>query len=171
MGQRVLLPFWRKACWGFFRHEKSANLGSKGQHATSRPRMYVRMYFMYLNTFFWEEALGLTRFSEVSIAQKLKYPRLEYFHALIWHLYVETFCCIFAPQNVRFCFTCFGENSDLFRRFTDIKCPRTYVLREHCWLTVGWVSEWWRTWSYFERWCGNSSLKFQVSFRSVKTVT
>ena len=45
MGQTALLPFQRKACWGFFRPEnptasagfEPANLGTKGQHATSRP--------------------------------------------------------------------------------------------------------------------------------------
>ena len=45
MGQTALLPFRRKACWGFFRPEnptasavfEPANLGTKGQHATSRP--------------------------------------------------------------------------------------------------------------------------------------
>ena len=45
MGQTALLPLRRKACWGFFRPEKSkgfgwvesANLGTKGQHATSIP--------------------------------------------------------------------------------------------------------------------------------------
>jgi hypothetical protein len=45
MGQMVLLPLRRKACWGFF-HPKNptasagfepANLGTKGQHTTSRP--------------------------------------------------------------------------------------------------------------------------------------
>ena len=37
-GQTALLPFRRKACWGFFRSEKPelANLGTKGQYATSR---------------------------------------------------------------------------------------------------------------------------------------
>jgi hypothetical protein len=45
MGKTALLPLWRKACWGFFcpknptasaRFEPT-NLGTKGQHATSRP--------------------------------------------------------------------------------------------------------------------------------------
>jgi hypothetical protein len=45
MGPTALLPLPRKACWGFFRpknltasavHEP-VNLGTKGQHATSRP--------------------------------------------------------------------------------------------------------------------------------------
>jgi hypothetical protein len=45
MGPTALLPLQRKACWGFF-HPKNltalarcepANLGTKGQHATSRP--------------------------------------------------------------------------------------------------------------------------------------
>ena len=35
MGQAALLPFRRKARWGFFRPEKS-DLGTKGQHAISR---------------------------------------------------------------------------------------------------------------------------------------
>jgi hypothetical protein len=45
MGQTALLPLRRKACWGFFRPKnptasagfESANLGTKGQQATSRP--------------------------------------------------------------------------------------------------------------------------------------
>jgi hypothetical protein len=44
MGTPALLPLRRKACWGFFRPEKSeasagfepANLGTRGQHASSR---------------------------------------------------------------------------------------------------------------------------------------
>jgi len=46
MGPTSLLPLWRKACWGFFRPKnpkalagfEPANLGTKGQHATSRSR-------------------------------------------------------------------------------------------------------------------------------------
>ena len=43
MGPTALLPLRRKACWGFFRPEKSDGLGrvwtrgTKGQDATSRP--------------------------------------------------------------------------------------------------------------------------------------
>jgi hypothetical protein len=45
MGQTGLLPLQRKTCWGFFRPKnpmasagfEHANLGTKGQHATSRP--------------------------------------------------------------------------------------------------------------------------------------
>jgi hypothetical protein len=45
MGQMALLPLRRKACWGFFRPKnptasagfEPANLGTKGQHTTSRP--------------------------------------------------------------------------------------------------------------------------------------
>jgi hypothetical protein len=45
MGQTALLPLRRKACWWFFRPKnptvstgfEPANLGTKGQHATSRP--------------------------------------------------------------------------------------------------------------------------------------
>jgi len=45
MGPTDLLPLRRKACWGFFRPKNStasagcepANLGTKGQHAISRP--------------------------------------------------------------------------------------------------------------------------------------
>ena len=45
MGQTDLLPFLRKTCWGFFalKNPKAsagfepANLGTKGQHASSRP--------------------------------------------------------------------------------------------------------------------------------------
>jgi hypothetical protein len=46
MGQTALLPLRRKACWGFFFRPKNptasagfdpANLGTKGQHVTSRP--------------------------------------------------------------------------------------------------------------------------------------
>ena len=45
MGPTALLPLRRKACWGFFRPKnptfstscEPAKLGTKGQHATSRP--------------------------------------------------------------------------------------------------------------------------------------
>jgi len=45
VGPTALLPLRRKACWGFFRPKnptasagcEPANLGTKGQHATSRP--------------------------------------------------------------------------------------------------------------------------------------
>jgi len=45
MGPTALLPLRRKGCWGFFRPKnpkalarcEPANLGTKGQHATSRP--------------------------------------------------------------------------------------------------------------------------------------
>jgi len=45
MGPTALLPLRRKACWGFFRPKnptasagcEPANLGTKSQHATSRP--------------------------------------------------------------------------------------------------------------------------------------
>jgi hypothetical protein len=33
MGKTALLPFRRKACWGFFRPKKSDSLGNRGQHA------------------------------------------------------------------------------------------------------------------------------------------
>ena len=51
MGQTALLPFRRKACWGFFFALRKptasagfepANLGTKGQHATSRPSKPMR---------------------------------------------------------------------------------------------------------------------------------
>ena len=68
MGPTALLPLRRKAHWGFFCPKnptassgfEPANLGAKGQHATSRPpkpllrsirlRKY-RMYLKYLNKF------------------------------------------------------------------------------------------------------------------------
>jgi hypothetical protein len=45
MGKTALLLLRRKACWGFFRPKnptasagfEPVNLGTKGQHATSRP--------------------------------------------------------------------------------------------------------------------------------------
>jgi hypothetical protein len=51
MGQTVLLPLPRKACWGVFRPKnptasagfKPAKLGTKGQHATSRPPKPLRL--------------------------------------------------------------------------------------------------------------------------------
>jgi hypothetical protein len=54
MGQTALLPLRRKECWGFFRLKnptasaefQPANLGTKGQHATSRPpkSLYIYIY-------------------------------------------------------------------------------------------------------------------------------
>jgi hypothetical protein len=52
MGQTALLPLRRNVCWGFF-HPKNptaspefepTNLGTKGQHATSRPQKYLVNY-------------------------------------------------------------------------------------------------------------------------------
>ena len=53
-GQTALLPLRRKACWGFFFALKNptasvgfkpANLGTKGQHATSRPPKPLTYFF------------------------------------------------------------------------------------------------------------------------------
>jgi hypothetical protein len=53
MGQAALLPLRRKACWGFFSALKNptasagfelANLGTKGQHATSRPPKSIKTF-------------------------------------------------------------------------------------------------------------------------------
>jgi hypothetical protein len=52
MRQTALLPLRRKACWGFFRTKnptasagfEPANLGTKGQHATSRPPKLLSIY-------------------------------------------------------------------------------------------------------------------------------
>jgi hypothetical protein len=54
MGPAALLPLRRKACWGIFRPEKygfePANLGTRGQHASSRPPKPLRCnvtHFIY----------------------------------------------------------------------------------------------------------------------------
>jgi hypothetical protein len=53
MGQTALLPLWRKACWGFFRQKNptASNLGTKGQHATSRPPkpLYIYIYEVHVS--------------------------------------------------------------------------------------------------------------------------
>jgi len=49
MGPTALLPLRRKACWGFFRPKnpttspgfEPSNLGTKSQHATSRPPKHM----------------------------------------------------------------------------------------------------------------------------------
>ena len=54
MGPTALIPLRRKACWEFFGPEnptasagfEPANLGTKGQHATSRPYV-TRIIFLY----------------------------------------------------------------------------------------------------------------------------
>jgi hypothetical protein len=54
MGPTALLPLRRKACWGFFRPKnpkasaacEPANLGTKGQHATSRPPKPLSYVYM-----------------------------------------------------------------------------------------------------------------------------
>ena len=64
MGLTALLPLRRKACCGFFRPKSStassgfepANLGTKSQHATSRPpkpikRIYNIIYILIYNFF------------------------------------------------------------------------------------------------------------------------
>jgi hypothetical protein len=58
MGPIILLPFWRKACWGFLSPFKNptasagfepANLGIRGQHVTSAPPKLPE-HFSYCNT-------------------------------------------------------------------------------------------------------------------------
>jgi hypothetical protein len=58
MGPPALLPLRRKACWVFFRPEKSdgfgagfepANLGPRGQHASSRYTKVLVMTFLERN--------------------------------------------------------------------------------------------------------------------------
>ena len=87
------------------------------------------MYFIYLNTF-----LRSCRFhpilSGVHSTKTLKNFWPEYFHALSFNFYVEMFCYIFAPQNVRFCFTGFVEDSDLVTRvsqLSSVREPLSYV--------------------------------------------
>jgi hypothetical protein len=58
MGTPALLPLRRKACWGFFAPKnptasagfESANLGTRGQHTSSRPPkpLVIVCYFKYL---------------------------------------------------------------------------------------------------------------------------
>jgi hypothetical protein len=72
MGQMALLPLRRKACWGFFRPKnpaasvvcEPANLGTKGQHATSTYTQHINAicgrnveYFM-LNNLAHKETTG-----------------------------------------------------------------------------------------------------------------
>jgi hypothetical protein len=64
MGQTALLPLRRKAGWGFFRPKnptalagfEPANLGTKGQHTTSRPpkplSLLIRKKNIYIYLFF-----------------------------------------------------------------------------------------------------------------------
>jgi len=55
MGPTALLPLWRKACCGFFRPKnpvasarcEPANLGTKGQHAASRPPKPLTVPIIY----------------------------------------------------------------------------------------------------------------------------
>ena len=62
MGQTALLPLRRKVCYKkdiFFRSEKSngfepANLGTKGQHATSRPLKPLR-YLIIIATIYLQK--------------------------------------------------------------------------------------------------------------------
>ena len=44
MGQTTLLPFWRKACWGFFRPEKSDGFGRvwTRERGFQRPASYLK---------------------------------------------------------------------------------------------------------------------------------
>jgi len=66
MGPKALLPLRRKACWGFFRPKnptasagfEPANLGTKGQHATSRPTKSSFIRFPYI---FWYEKYYATQ--------------------------------------------------------------------------------------------------------------
>ena len=57
MGPMALLPLRRKACWGFFRPKnptasagfEPANLGTKGQHATSRPPKPINVIWLLID--------------------------------------------------------------------------------------------------------------------------
>jgi len=57
MGPTALLPLRRKACCGFFRPKnptpsagiESANLSTKGQHATPRPLKPMTVLLLYIN--------------------------------------------------------------------------------------------------------------------------
>jgi hypothetical protein len=61
MEQTALFPLRRKACWGFFRPKnptasagfEPANLGTKGQHATSRPPKPLCPCTDNINSRFW----------------------------------------------------------------------------------------------------------------------
>jgi len=61
MGPTALLPLRRKACWGFFRPKnptasagcEPANLGTKGQHATSRPSKPLRTEINITASLLW----------------------------------------------------------------------------------------------------------------------
>jgi hypothetical protein len=108
MGPTALLPLRRKACWGFFFRPKNptasawcepVNLGTKGQHATSRPpKPLIYMFFSYnkptrctnFSNLFWKETL------HVSDSSSVHHP--EFFTVLTAMVYVIRFfwqlaCC------------------------------------------------------------------------------
>jgi hypothetical protein len=71
MGPTALLLLRRKACWGFFRPKnptasagcEPANLGTKGQHATSRtprPLKYPAWKLQYFCTIYYSIIYGLS---------------------------------------------------------------------------------------------------------------
>jgi hypothetical protein len=79
-GQTVLLPLRRKACWGFF-HPKNptasagfepANLGTKGQHATSRPPKSLT-FFITSSSKLWQYVYELRKVASFLI-QKISFP-------------------------------------------------------------------------------------------------
>jgi len=87
MGPTALLPLRRKACWGFFRSKnptasagfEPANLGTKGQHATSRPPKLLRLS---LDKYLLEQEILQSNFAEkydahffyVQCTEQILYP-------------------------------------------------------------------------------------------------
>jgi hypothetical protein len=100
MGQAALLPLRRKACWGFCRPKnpttsagfEPANLGTKGQHATSRPPK-PRLFVLFLVKYFPHGKIHPIETADAirSISR----------HALI-SFYDELFLKILVRYNLRF---------------------------------------------------------------------
>jgi hypothetical protein len=67
MGQTALLPLRRKACWIFFALKipkasvefETANLGSKGQHAISRPLKPLLYIYIYIYIYLFKRTCRL----------------------------------------------------------------------------------------------------------------
>ena len=97
MGPIILLPFRRKACWGFFLSPfknptasagfEPANLGTKGQHATSPPPKPL-----YLTDILWQYFVGHAPWGTKLLSFC---SRLRYKHDTTYKKFWGAFVCLF----------------------------------------------------------------------------
>ena len=113
MGQTALLPFRRKACWGFFFALKNptdsagfepANWGTKGQHATSKTTEAASSCCNISSTFFM--LLRLEHLNE----QKLR-MRVSFYVSRTTHCTLSVLATDIQSFETSFCFSVWEEFS------------------------------------------------------------